>query len=393
MNFDENSITNLSSNTSISWQDTHHLDVTLDVVALSIYLVIGVIGNSIVLVVYKFRMGETSEERYFIPVLAWADLIACMICTSMSIAWDLIQLDFDDEILCKFMYYTIGNSTFNSVFVLLCIAVQRYMKICRNQSLKLKWRRIMLVTAIISAVSLSSPLAVMYGIVDYYRDGKYIGKRCGKKLEGVTYGIVVSALTLTMFSSFLILYGRIGYTIRLHSKRLKQSRERKEGKDLDLKHIENRSSVYDNNIAAGTEKEQVRPKSDAMLKNLQSSEEGCDNMESGVERVVPDKENKNVSEKLKRHAKRMKYRISIMFMVITSVFLICFSPIATLLILEGLELNFWETLTSSQMSVLLFLYHSYIINNIINPFIYTSMDGDFKRALYGMFRRQQNPNK
>jgi hypothetical protein len=39
-----------------------------DIVILSLWFIIGVFGNLIVIVVYKFQMKEKTDERYFIPI-------------------------------------------------------------------------------------------------------------------------------------------------------------------------------------------------------------------------------------------------------------------------------------------------------------------------------------
>jgi hypothetical protein len=39
-----------------------------DIVILSLWFIIGVFGNLIVIVVYKFQMKEKTDERYFVPI-------------------------------------------------------------------------------------------------------------------------------------------------------------------------------------------------------------------------------------------------------------------------------------------------------------------------------------
>ncbi|VDI55868.1 Hypothetical predicted protein [Mytilus galloprovincialis] len=62
-------------------------NVTVNVVLLSLYLVTGVLGNTIVLLVYKLKMKVISEERYFIPALALSDLVSSTVCSLYGILW------------------------------------------------------------------------------------------------------------------------------------------------------------------------------------------------------------------------------------------------------------------------------------------------------------------
>ena len=54
-------------------------------VILSLYIITGLIGNSIVILIYGFKMKGNKEERYFIPFLATADLWASLVCASFGI--------------------------------------------------------------------------------------------------------------------------------------------------------------------------------------------------------------------------------------------------------------------------------------------------------------------
>jgi hypothetical protein len=63
------------------WNDEMTLNLIPDTLMLAVYLIVGICGNSIEIVVYAIQMNEVNDERYFIPILATSDLIAVLYCT------------------------------------------------------------------------------------------------------------------------------------------------------------------------------------------------------------------------------------------------------------------------------------------------------------------------
>ncbi|CAC5359707.1 CCKAR [Mytilus coruscus] len=408
--------------------------VVLDITIMSLYMIIGVIGNTLVLVVYWKGLMNISEERYFIPILAVSDLIACIVCCSLSTTWDLMQITFTNTALCKFIYYIIGNTTYMSGFLLLCIAIQRYLKICRKRTLGIRWRRRLVLVAFLLSVACSIPLALKYGIVDFYSDGEIIGKRCGKlkldsKITGAAYGIACAVVIVFSASAFIILYGKISCFIfgHLRTQTFKKAIARLSRRSIPFSikgindstglrfadrhiHVEQKhndiynfndsgTSLSSNTLGISessgslTSKARLETSSSEQkahfLAELSKSQKYVNEMEitskNSIETQNPDEtqyserrtENSSNNKLHMWRNRRLKYRFTIMFMVITIVFLLCYSPVGTLLLLEGFFPDFWERLTSTETSVILVLYHSYIINNIANPFIYAFMDPEF----------------
>ena len=118
-------------------------------VILALYLLLGVAGNSVVLYVYKFHFTGKLKERYFTPVLAGTDLLACVVCGSFGLLDNSLYLNFNNTYLCKTMYFLVFLSTSMSVMLLLIIAVQRYRKIVTplGRQMDTKQNRVALLSA------------------------------------------------------------------------------------------------------------------------------------------------------------------------------------------------------------------------------------------------------
>jgi hypothetical protein len=130
---------------------------------------LGVIGNSLVLYVYKFKVKHQTEERYFIPVLAVFDLSVSVFSSIYFISDYLNYGSYPSGIFCK----TIGFLTYTTLVVsahlLSVIGIQRYMKICTplGPQMTLFWRRIAVAVTIIVSAGYSSPILLSAGIVEF----------------------------------------------------------------------------------------------------------------------------------------------------------------------------------------------------------------------------------
>lgn len=83
-------------------------------------------------------------------------------------------------------------------------------------------------------------------------------------------------------------------------------------------------------------------------------------------------------------------KITVIFMIITTVFLICSIPKLTIVLLETITPSFWENYTDVERVVLMFVHQGYILNNIANPFIYTFLDKTFKREIHKILCWKKN---
>ena len=93
------------------------------------------------------------------------------------------------------------------------------------------------------------------------------------------------------------------------------------------------------------------------------------------------------SKKRKKAHRRIANKLTLMFFIITLLFMVSFLPKVILLNIEGIYQDFWENLSDVQRLLFTFFYQMYIINNIANPFIYAFMDSQFRDDTKSMFKR------
>lgn len=106
----------------------------------SLLIIVGGIGNSIVFYVYKTKSKSTTK-RVFISVLAVFDLMNCLIVMPFEI-YDLRnQYKFLSEEFCKSMRFVEFAIVLAAGFTLVAVAIDRYMNLCVRSSRILFTRR------------------------------------------------------------------------------------------------------------------------------------------------------------------------------------------------------------------------------------------------------------
>ncbi|XP_052083588.1 uncharacterized protein LOC127720886 [Mytilus californianus] len=123
------------------------------------------------------------------------------------------------------------------------------------------------------------------------------------------------------------------------------------------------------------------------------------------------KKDKNFPMSLKRTTKLVKYQLFLnklnpqrdekritelhiewllCFFIITLLFFICYIPKLILILTSGIYQDFAEKLSTSQRPAAMFVNDMFIINNIVNPFIYAFMNTKFRSEAPTFLKRAIN---
>ncbi|XP_053332778.1 neuropeptide Y receptor Y2, like [Clarias gariepinus] len=166
---------------------TKHLGVqVILILAYSTIILLGVVGNSLVIyIVYKFKTLRT-VTNFFIANLAVADLLVNTLCLPFTLAYTLLGRWKFGRVLCFALPYAQGLAVHVSTVTLNVIALDRHRCIIHHLETRLSKDTCFLVIALTWAISavLASPLAIFreYGIVDL-SPGESI-EVCGEKWPG-----------------------------------------------------------------------------------------------------------------------------------------------------------------------------------------------------------------
>lgn len=92
--------------------------------------------------------------------------------------------------------------------------------------------------------------------------------------------------------------------------------------------------------------------------------------------------------KRKKESFNKKHRYTFIFLTISAICIVTYSPRLILMILESADPYFWFNFydNTAALRILKFLNRLHIVNNIANPFLYAMFDQKFKRQLLVLFK-------
>lgn len=330
-------------------------------VILGIYVILGALGNGVVLFIYQRKFQTSTEGRFFIPILAVADLVACVVNCACHLSETMHPVMYYSDIGCKINRYLCMITTGTSIFFLLLIAIFRYLKICKHseRQVYLKWEKISVIIIILFVLIISLPSFVFFGSAQVIsEDGELTGYRCtgvsgGEPMLALAFNISLLVVVVSVMIVMSILYFLICRVVFTKAK---------SGVQTNKLTVDSRVHVVVDN----------ETKSESLSTVMTIS--ACD-QEIVKQKPVDRKPQKSSKRKVK------KSRITVIFIVITIVFAISFIPKLAMMVLESKNADFWITLSDNELAKYMFLYSIYIFNNFINPFIYGFLDKRFQSEL------------
>ncbi|XP_048728554.1 5-hydroxytryptamine receptor-like [Ostrea edulis] len=201
------------------WNDSLTTRLIPNDVILGLYFVIGVVGNAIVLCVYSLRFRGQHGERYFVPFLALADLLACITCVIFTFYLNLHQADFSNETFCKVMWPLATGTTLMSVFLLLVITIERYFKVCRPFH-DFKHKRLLLSIIVVMSVALAAPSPFFFGKRATFIPERNLTRYRCTVIRDINspgpniYGFVLAIFSILTPVTIAAVYLRIGWKLK-----------------------------------------------------------------------------------------------------------------------------------------------------------------------------------
>ena len=129
--------------------------IVILIIYIIIAMLIGMPGNSLVLVVLEKVKWKTSTD-WFVIFIAACDLISLSVSGTLYILFLVpdIWTAISSEFVCKFHYYVIHCVSFESLLLITCMGTDRYIKTCKPHSVlftpKIAFRCCLIITAVLS---------------------------------------------------------------------------------------------------------------------------------------------------------------------------------------------------------------------------------------------------
>ena len=340
------------------WRSLLFNDRLFNIVLKSIFLFIGIVGNCLVLFIYRFRLKDVRRDRYFIPYLAGIDLLACITTCAMSITKSVRPVTFPSCYLCKALWYFLLSTTSISAFYLLVICIVRYRKVCflNKNELSLKLKQFIPTGVALFGFTLAIPSIFIYGERVYattYKGGNVSGPTCAAISQSPSGNIakhvylsLILLISIGVMITMIVLYFKIGRVI------YRSVREEKRRQKSVFTALSSRSEGSRMTTSSNSENKSSTPKS------------------------------KNTTR-----GKKAKHNFTYMFMTVIIAYVISFTPSVIMILALSFqnEQAFWFEQHGFKFAVYYFLSETYIFNHICNPFIYLYFDIKFRREVQAIF--------
>lgn len=357
----------------------------------SLLMVVGVVGNSLVVYVYRRRFKKTSSN-YFILSMAIFDLIACLV----GMPTELYDLNnpytFYSSAGCKILRGCEVFTVYGSATVLVEIAFDRYFKICKPLLVvRLSRIRMLCVLAVVLAMLLSIPPFVLFGINRVPTSLPMVeGYDCSIAMHykdstfQTAHYIILGVLILLTFISLTAIYIRIWMEIRCrrrliigdHIKKETDSDSRKRPRIKYLPSVSEDESVNNsvyvncNNISL-TEVQTNNSKKSATAQNTQNS----------IER-------RSKFSSLASYAARLKVtRTTVVLFAVTVAFILSYLPSIAVMLIRSTVKNFDQNQGIGAQVVAKIFSNCFFINHAINPIIYSFLNIHFRQQVTKTFQR------
>ena len=318
------------------------------VIYIGILLVVGVVGNAIVLFIFT-KYFKDSSYRVFVRTLAIVDLLYCIIHMPLEVLYLLEPYGFYSAGMCKIYCYFSYCINYMSVILVYMMAIERYIKICKPLS---KWHMFSKLPQ--KAAILAWSIAVCASIPGLFTNGNHVIQlgndtliKCGiddhnNRTFVVIYLSTVGIIYMSMTFFLIFAYSSIVRIICKRRKRLileqppvsivltRMTRFADSKRDLSI-HVHHSNREYHTNLIRTTRT----------------------------------------------------------LIILTVIFITVHVPFFSLCMVTALDPSFTDYSNDFHTTMYEIGYRLHMINNVINPFVYGFTDFRFQRAfrlLYGKCR-------
>ena len=373
------------------------------IVYLCVLMLTGVAGNLVVITVYYFRFTG-STHRCFILVLASSDLFACFIGVPFAISESFHAYNYTEHISCRLLRFVLYYTCICSSLTLVLIALERFRKICRplkpQMSVPMAKKALVFVNACIAFLS-ASPSLVLYG-----RNTIHTGVLNMTGTKCFISDAFVDTIWPTVFNIYLLCLA-IASTICMSVCYICVARRVSNvGKEnlMKRKPLQNGCSKVcqtavsdmdaDSEMMSGCLSQDEGENANRYLKptnintsissssynRISATDSSLTDIGSGKKTkprvsATPSQWANRVIKRISSRSSEKTIRITRMLVAVTIVFVLSYLPHLTLMLWDMFT-ETYETLPKDNVYQIIF--YSFFLNNLINPFIYASMDLKFR---------------
>lgn len=356
----------------------------------AIFLVFGVLGNALVIYVYRTRLRKKRhDDRYYVVVLAATDLCHSMFSSSLVFAKNSYPLMFPSDALCKFLLY--GTNVFFclSLLLLLIVCVHRYRKICRpmSQDEALRHKNIGILIAVLASLVFNIPKLVYFKRKQIHvKVFNVYGYICGSDMTmgGSMFFVVIMSKFQIAFSAAAVIVLAVLYIFvgRVVYRQMKQTEHKRKESERFRTQLE--KSSHSNSEEFSTTSPKISEHHSKVVYKV--SDKSVTLSEKRKMSTKPRKTRSNsmissLSSQVRTH------RLTIMFIIITINTVLSYLPTYIFIHFDANDPKRWFRVLNLELQLFLFLRSLHAVSYVANPAIYAYYDSAFKHALAKMMCR------
>lgn len=132
---------------------------------LAIFSIMGTFGNALVLYVFTIQKQKLTST-VFILALASMDFVTCFVIIPYTIVMEYFIFEIGNDVMCKLYHGLIATSVPFSTFIMVAIAVDRYLCICHPfmHAMTITRARIIVAVLALSALAMGFMASLYYGV-------------------------------------------------------------------------------------------------------------------------------------------------------------------------------------------------------------------------------------
>lgn len=360
------------------------------IVYMIILTIVGTFGNVLVCCVYCTKPTKTSSQ-FFIIALAVFDILTCLIGMPTEVTDLRYPYMFYASEACKLLRFTESVTTIGSSFILIAVAVDRYLRICKlGRQISVKIAKRLCVAAMLLGVLLSWPSILIFGRSSEEVHPGVVGIDCSTEdsmkhtvYPSLYYGFL-GLLFVVNLTFFAVIYCQIGFQI-WKQKKMKIGNNNRNSDPSKSRTFSN-SSTKETDPTDNTTGEQ---NSDPISTDM-SSDHVTESTPKKKLNHHRDRRISSISVCSVKGAKKRQIKVTrttVVLFAVTVAYVLSYLPFLILMVIRSVKKDFEDNLSPSGEVFYKFCVKSYFISNATNPLIYSFLNINFRRDANELLRR------
>jgi hypothetical protein len=380
--------------------NSHYINVFIPNIIWNILcLLLGVIGNSCVLFIYIFKMKQHREDRYFIPILAWLDLMASFFASIYQFTDYLYFVTYPSSGFCTAIVFLSFCTSALSGHCLLLVGIQRYLKICRPRGFQMTliWRRVAILIIMCVAIGYSVPILIAAGnrSVDWTFKGRNVtGIYCSMNVQdkpefrSVFYPAILVIIIANIIATTTV-YIPVGCAIYKTFYKKNETSWSVNSRSSDSIKVISADNNFSNEL-------ECKPIFKKHLYGKKKTEIPTDITKNVVCIGILYKTQCNLSSSTKTstisrrrttiRGAKTAVNFNSMFLAIVLFYMLSYIPTGIMFIVSSKHSLYWFKLPDIELCILMWAQRIYIVNHVVNPLIYGYFDIYFRESIKSIFK-------